>query len=459
MSRSVPWRNTCPEAVTDILNQLPSCQLLLVKRVGPTSFLLSKRDGLVKYRTSIGDPHSCSCDASREQCIHVVFVLCKVFFLPRENPLVWQRSLVAAEIDEILRSENRLRNAWKNVDDTRRDVAVPRPIEEGDVCPICFEEFGNDTSLDYCGGGCGKYIHTRCFKQYKRHNLVGPLRCPYCRSLWTNTVGATSKRCSGCKKYANGSCYKCLFCQEYFLCSDCFHRRETHSHHPFSLVGTREVAERHEGNSALPMPVSSEPTVSIPEELHPLMYREIDPEDYETLLRLDDQNSKRKLTAEEFSVLHSECWSSGLLTDECNICLDTFDVTSGCVWLPCGHFFHTSCAQRWLTEHVAECPIDHIPVVVDRADVQSLTVNSSSSAAVAPHILRPSRPRARVLPRRRLNVPYSSATVGVEPPARRNAERQRGSDVSLPFLELQAVSLGVGRRRGRYNEQFFYGTV
>ncbi|KAH9584229.1 hypothetical protein LSM04_004776 [Trypanosoma melophagium] len=322
MSRSVPWRTNCPQIVKDILEQLPSSQLLLVKRIGPTSFLLSGRDGRHKYKTSIGDPHYCSCGVGSELCVHILFVLCKVFFLPKENPFVWQRSLVAAEIDELLRAETKVKNKQKRVEGA--GPALPRQVEEGDVCPICFEELDNNTPLTYCQG-----------------DAENTFMCV----LWVNDPGAVSKRCSGCKKYANGQCYTCLFCQEYLLCGNCFHCTDAHSNHPFSLLGTTEVSERVSRQAVLSVPLVPEPTPRVSADVIPLMYRELDPNDYEILLQLDENNNRRVLTLEQFMSLRREKWNSSLGVETCNICLDLFDVSSSCVWLPCGHFF-TSLARN-----------------------------------------------------------------------------------------------------------------
>ncbi|KAH9584185.1 zinc finger protein [Trypanosoma melophagium] len=459
MSRSVPWRTNCPQIVKDILEQLPSSQLLLVKRIGPTSFLLSGRDGRHKYKTSIGDPHYCSCGVGSELCVHILFVLCKVFFLPKENPFVWQRSLVAAEIDELLRAETKVKNKQKRVEGA--GPALPRQVEEGDVCPICFEELDNNTPLTYCQGGCGKHLHVRCFKLYRRHNSAVSLRCPYCRVLWVNDPGAVSKRCSGCKKYANGQCYTCLFCQEYLLCGNCFHCTDAHSNHPFSLLGTTEVSERVSRQAVLSVPLVPEPTPRVSADVIPLMYRELDPNDYEILLQLDENNNRRVLTLEQFMSLRREKWNSSLGVETCNICLDLFDVSSSCVWLPCGHFFHVSCAQRWVTEHSAVCPIDHQPVMVFSGESTLTEVSLPALPNVSNDQNDRNHHRRRPVQRLRQEIPVvSNSSRRMVRPTRQRIERRRVVDagtVSLPRLELQVVPLGVVPRRDQNAERFRYG--
>ncbi|KAG8344162.1 hypothetical protein TRVL_05013 [Trypanosoma vivax] len=458
MSRSVPWRTVCPPGIKGIFEQLPSCQLLLVKRTGPTSFLLSRRNGRAKFKTSIGDPHSCSCTASDELCVHVIFVLCRVFFLPQENPLVWQRALVEAEIDELLKAESRLKNTWRQ---TQVVSVAARPVEQGDVCPICFEELGTDTQLDFCLGGCGKHIHSHCFKQYRHHNAVGPLRCPYCRIIWQGTASSTSKKCSGCQKYAVGECYRCLFCQDYFLCAHCFHRSSAHSNHPFSLMGTREVAERRNERSVSSTQTGNETLSRVPQDVLPLMYREINPNDYELLLRLDEDNHTRKLTPNEFLSLQKKIWTTELGAETCNICLDAFDATSCCVILDCGHFFHSSCAKTWLTEHAAKCPLDHIPVVVQN----SKAGEGRSGTGILPPLITEGIRRSddnRRVPRRLRHTTAHHSTYHRQETShlRQRIEGVRATSAAiLPDLELHAVALGFAQRPRRSMDRFLYGTM
>lgn len=63
------------------------------------------------------------------------------------------------------------------------DHGVPiKPPEEGDECPICFEEFGEDDVL-YCRIGCGKPVHASCMTTYA-HAISDIPRCVLCRSPW-----------------------------------------------------------------------------------------------------------------------------------------------------------------------------------------------------------------------------------------------------------------------------------
>lgn len=63
----------------------------------------------------------------------------------------------------------------------------PRKIEDGDECPICYEEFGKDESLLYCTKGCGKGVHEDCMRRYAEAANGGrddSVRCVFCRAEW-----------------------------------------------------------------------------------------------------------------------------------------------------------------------------------------------------------------------------------------------------------------------------------
>ncbi|RNF04348.1 hypothetical protein TraAM80_05243 [Trypanosoma rangeli] len=182
------------------------------------------------------------------------------------------------------------------------------------------------------------------------------------------------------------------------------------------------------------------------------MYREINPNDYETLLQLDDRSNRRVLTTEQFVSLRRGNWNDAFEYDTCHICLESFDSNSTCVWLLCGHFFHVSCAQSWLTEHSAVCPLDHIPVIV-----------SASGNHVVEQSL-PNLPAVRSLNRRverdRRETAVSSAVLrrSVRTVPRRIERSIPPSTTSLPLLELQILPLGHLRPREQNWIRFRYGS-
>lgn len=49
-----------------------------------------------------------------------------------------------------------------------------REIEEGDICPICYEEFSgaNPAQLVHCRSGCGQNVHGKCMRVCVQHSVT-----------------------------------------------------------------------------------------------------------------------------------------------------------------------------------------------------------------------------------------------------------------------------------------------
>ncbi len=78
----------------------------------------------------------------------------------------------------------------------------PRLPEDGESCPICYEDLLDGTALVHCSYGCGKPVHTECFSRYseaqkgryERDEVSDDkLKCVTCRTDWviqaTNAIG------------------------------------------------------------------------------------------------------------------------------------------------------------------------------------------------------------------------------------------------------------------------------
>jgi hypothetical protein len=55
-------------------------------------------------KVQIGSRQSCSCSHPIDEkgvCIHILFVMVKVLRISPENPVVWQKSLNDAEIEQV----------------------------------------------------------------------------------------------------------------------------------------------------------------------------------------------------------------------------------------------------------------------------------------------------------------------------------------------------------------------
>jgi len=99
------------------------------------------------------------------------------------------------------------------------------------------------------------------------------------------------------------------------------------------------------------------------DEVIDIMYRDLRPEDFDTLLKLDERLPKRH-TATVGSVerlprhLARDCRCSG-----CRVCLTDFEASTSVVELPCGHAFHPACISKWLTQFKNNCPICATPAI------------------------------------------------------------------------------------------------
>jgi len=86
--------------------------------------------------------------------------------------------------------------------------------------------------------------------------------------------------------------------------------------------------------------------------LYDMQFREITPDDYETLLRLDEAIRKRTMAKSQVDAFEKVANAEG----DCPICIT--DLKGAAVKLPCGHMFHQECIEIWLTGHASSCPID-----------------------------------------------------------------------------------------------------
>lgn len=89
-----------------------------------------------------------------------------------------------------------------------------------------------------------------------------------------------------------------------------------------------------------------------------LLYRDITPEDYDILLTLDE-SLESKLT--DKSIVENLTKENNInnLTENCVICMTNIKHNDSLAVLPlCGHRFHTKCISKWLLNCSQQCPID-----------------------------------------------------------------------------------------------------
>jgi len=106
-----------------------------------------------------------------------------------------------------------------------------------------------------------------------------------------------------------------------------------------------------------------------------LQHRDITPEDYETLRRLDSSVqpktlslAKLELTCPSWTVPGAPTRSGtahSITKESCCICLECFACGDRLRRLPCKHLFHLDCIDEWLTTSSDICPECSQPVVDD----------------------------------------------------------------------------------------------
>lgn len=87
-----------------------------------------------------------------------------------------------------------------------------------------------------------------------------------------------------------------------------------------------------------------------------LLFREITPDDYDTLLRLDETIARPTAAPDSIESL-STTSGSDLCGQDCIVCLAAFEANDVVTTLPCRHHFHRSCVTKWLAECRNACPL------------------------------------------------------------------------------------------------------
>ena len=99
-------------------------------------------------------------------------------------------------------------------------------------------------------------------------------------------------------------------------------------------------------------------------QLADLQHRDLSPEDYELLLRLDESVSPKtvsKSLLESFKTVTLDD-RSPLIGNVCSICMECYTVLQSVKTLPCHHYFHADCIDVWLSSASLNCPLDGIVV-------------------------------------------------------------------------------------------------
>ncbi len=94
-----------------------------------------------------------------------------------------------------------------------------------------------------------------------------------------------------------------------------------------------------------------------------IQHRELTPEDYELLLRLDDDIAPKTVPT---SILRSiqvvTVDVAAVVGELCSICMELYQASQKVKTLPCRHTFHADCIDCWLTSSSHNCPLDGLAV-------------------------------------------------------------------------------------------------
>ncbi|KAM6468828.1 mitogen-activated protein kinase kinase kinase 1 [Liasis olivaceus] len=195
-----------PEETSRRVNKVMRARLYLLQQIGPNSFLIGGDSPDNKYRVFIG-PQTCSCGRGTF-CIHLLFVMLRVFQLESSDPMLWRKTLKNFEVESLFqkyhsRRSSRIKAPSRNTiqkfvsrmsnshtlsSSSTSTSSSENSIkdEEEQMCPICLLGMLDEESLTVCEEGCRNKLHHHCMSIWAeecRRNKE-PLICPLCRSKW-----------------------------------------------------------------------------------------------------------------------------------------------------------------------------------------------------------------------------------------------------------------------------------
>lgn len=89
-----------------------------------------------------------------------------------------------------------------------------------------------------------------------------------------------------------------------------------------------------------------------------LQFRDVTPEDYEFLLRLDESVPTKTVSGERLASLTEDEAGEEHAKKICSVCMESYELGQTRKTLPCGHVFHSNCIDTWLRESSTKCPLD-----------------------------------------------------------------------------------------------------
>eukprot|EP01064_Diplonema_japonicum_P006649 TRINITY_DN14498_c0_g1_i1.p1 TRINITY_DN14498_c0_g1~~TRINITY_DN14498_c0_g1_i1.p1 ORF type:complete len:448 (+),score=85.36 TRINITY_DN14498_c0_g1_i1:37-1380(+) len=424
------YRRKCPVHIQALIELAQHGRFMVVASTGPTSYVIKLEGDEKKYKVMVGNPHKCSCRASGDLCLHVLFILLRVFKVPEESEVCWQKGLTDRQIQSLLDGSITMqRRAVVQKPKGKRSSVTRQPLEEADECPICYDTLSHSTDIVWCRKGCGNNIHTACMKEWSLHSGSGPITCPYCRSDWGTIRDVKPKKDTpkevpksheaSCKQCADGvpivgPLFTCTHCISFTLCSRCVADPLVHPNHGFVVAAVPGGQRRHvdrsrltnnniglaragvvgtglQGGRALlsarkmsegkPKTPHAEESVSLDEENVCLQVssRRIEPPPASApALAPAPQASQPLLTQDSVNMLPMTQWTGG--PGACGVCHEAFEYLDTLRTLPCTHTLHTHCSTWWLTNNSSHCPTCSTPVLQQPRHVSFEPLRAKTSA-------------------------------------------------------------------------------
>ncbi|KAG9353591.1 hypothetical protein JZ751_011711 [Albula glossodonta] len=157
-----------PEETNRRVNKVMRARLYLLQQIGPNSFLIGGDSPDNKYRVFIG-PQTCSCGRGTF-CIHVLFVMLRVFQLEPSDPLLWRKTLKNFEVESLFqkyhnRRSSRIKAPSRNTIQKFVSRISSMKDEEEQMCPICLLDMLDEESLTVCEEGCRNKLHHHCIHE------------------------------------------------------------------------------------------------------------------------------------------------------------------------------------------------------------------------------------------------------------------------------------------------------
>lgn len=246
MHRALRPGEVMSEAVRECIEEVQggNVRFILDPR-GVTKFIVKPMGSKERFTVNIGDRHTCTCK-SDDLCIHIIYILMKYFGVPKDNPILFKQPLSEYEVNLIIDGKTRGVEPQKPQEKYKTKSGKTKvkrlPIGPEDVCPVCYDNLCDcdKSKIAWCRCGCGGNFHRKCVKEWinSRRDYGEEPTCPICRTK-------------------------------------------------LDMLGINPPPKK------LP---KDEPPNLTPEEIRELMTREISPDDYDLLLRLDQPRQTQNST-------------------------------------------------------------------------------------------------------------------------------------------------------------------